>query len=156
MNKSYIGIDSSRTSDVANLLNRLLADYQILYMNTRGYHWNIKGPCFFELHNKFEEVYTDLLNKIDEIAERILTIGHTPMHTYTDYLKDSDIKSDKNAVSGTICVQGLVDGINILLAKQRETIGVADDASDEGTASLMSDYIGEQEKLLWMLNAYLS
>jgi Ferritin-like domain len=83
-----IGLDDASAKKLAEKLNVLLANYSIFYQNTRGYHWNIKGDKFFELHAKFEELYNDLLLKIDEIAERILTLGQTPPHNYTDYKKD--------------------------------------------------------------------
>lgn len=128
---------------------------QVLYMNTRGYHWNIKGHQFFELHVKFEEIYTDLQTKIDELAERILTLGYTPAHAFSHYLESSEIKEHQNATAGEECVKGLVDGFGVLLVKQREILQNAGEADDEGTAALMGDYIREQEKLMWMLNAYL-
>jgi len=80
-----IGLDVEKSKDLANMLNDLLANFSIYYMNVRGFHWNIKGEKFFELHLKFEEIYTDLQEKIDEIAERILTLGQTPVHAYSDY-----------------------------------------------------------------------
>ena len=73
-----IGLDSRDAKKLAEKLNELLANYSIFYQNTRGYHWNIKGEKFFELHLKFEELYNDLLIKIDEVAERILTLGASP------------------------------------------------------------------------------
>ncbi|CAH1544364.1 Non-specific DNA-binding protein Dps / Iron-binding ferritin-like antioxidant protein / Ferroxidase [Vibrio rotiferianus] len=157
MNKqaSLIGLDSEQSAQLAQQLNQLLAHYQVLYMNSRGYHWNIKGAQFFELHVKFEEIYTDLQTKIDELAERILTLGHTPAHAFSNYLEASEIKEHQNATSGEECVQGLVQGFSVLLLKQREILQNAGEADDEGTAALMGDYIREQEKLMWMLNAYL-
>ncbi len=152
---SLIGLDSQHSERLAQQLNQLLALYQVLYMNTRGYHWNIKGHQFFELHAKFEEIYTDLQVKIDELAERILTIGYTPAHAFSHYLETSEIKEHQNATSGDECVKGLVDGFSILLLKQRDILYNAGEADDEGTAALMGDYIREQEKLMWMLNAYL-
>lgn len=152
---NLIGLDSQQSEQLALQLNQLLAYYQVLYMNTRGYHWNIKGHQFFELHLKFEEIYTDLQTKIDELAERILTLGHTPEHAFSRYLASSKIKEHQNAVSGNDCVKGLVDGFSVLLVSQREILANASEAGDEGTAALMSDYIREQEKLMWMLNAYL-
>jgi starvation-inducible DNA-binding protein len=82
-----IGLDSEKVENLAEKLNLLLANYSIFYQNTRGYHWNIKGEKFFELHLKFEELYNDLLLKIDEVAERILTLGHSPLHNFSDYRK---------------------------------------------------------------------
>ncbi|MFD2177500.1 Dps family protein [Veronia pacifica] len=152
---NLIGLDSEKTQELANQLNDLLAHFQVLYMNTRGYHWNIKGPQFFELHVKFEELYNDLLIKVDEIAERILTLGHTPTHSYSNYLGQSSIEEHQNVFSGRESVEGLVHGFSVLIAKERVILNSAGDAEDEGTAAQMSDYIREQEKLIWMLNAYL-
>ena len=152
---NLIGLDSEKAQALATDLNQLLSNYQVFYMNTRGYHWNIKGQQFFELHLKFEEIYTDLQIKIDELAERILTLGYTPDHSFSRYLAASDIKEQQNICDGQQGVQGLVNGFSILLGQQRRILIAAGDASDEGTAALMGDYIREQEKLMWMLNAYL-
>ncbi len=153
---NLIGLDKDASQAVAAELNQLLANYQVLYMNTRGYHWNIKGEQFFELHVKFEEIYTDLQTKIDELAERILTIGHTPDHSFSRYLEQSQIEEHQNAYRGKECVTGLVNGFSVLIHRQREILEQASQTNDEGTAALMGDYIREQEKLLWMLNAYLN
>ena len=134
-NMNSIGLHEGSASQLAEKLNHLLANYQIFYMNVRGYHWNVKGNDFFELHAKFEEFYTDLLTKVDEVAERILTLGHKPVHAYSDYVKLSRIQEDKEL--------------------QRELLALASDADDEGTAAQAGDYIREQEKTVWMLNAYL-
>ncbi|WP_264876160.1 Dps family protein [Vibrio agarivorans] len=155
MTTNFIGLDNQKSQQLAHELNTLLAHYQVLYMNARGYHWNIKGEAFFELHVKFEEIYTDLQTKIDELAERILTLGHTPDHAFSRYLEVSAITEHQNATRGKECVAGLVDGFGQLLVIQRNILDQAGDASDEGTAALMGDYIREQEKLMWMLNAYL-
>ncbi|EOA3784925.1 Dps family protein [Vibrio vulnificus] len=154
-NTNYIGLDQQLAQALAEQLNQLLANYQVLYMNTRGYHWNIKGQQFFELHVKFEEVYTDLQVKVDELAERILTLGFTPKHSFSTYLLNSEIAEHQDVFSGEESVSGLVDGFSKLLVKQRAILKQAGEAEDEGTAALMGDYIREQEKLLWMLNAYL-
>ena len=90
-----IGLNASKSEKLATKLNTLLANYQLFYINTRGFHWNIKGDNFFELHLKFEEIYNNLQLKIDEIAERILTLGYTPLHSYSAYLKNAGIK-EKN------------------------------------------------------------
>lgn len=151
-----IGLDSKYAKELADKLNILLADYQVFYMNARGYHWNIKGEKFFELHLKFEELYNDALLKIDEVAERILTLGYTPMHTYTDYLKYSDIKESKNVSDGDKAVSLILDGFKKILEAEREILDLSDKANDEGTNSLMSDYIPQQEKLVWMYSSYLN
>lgn len=150
-----IGLDRKKSKQLATQLNNLLADYQVLYMNTRGFHWNIKGEKFFELHLKFEELYNNFQIKIDEIAERILTLGHTPLHSYTDYLKHSEIKEVKDVENGKESVAFILDAFKVVITNQRALLQTSSDANDEGTNALMSDYIREQEKLVWMLSAFL-
>ncbi|MFT5618931.1 MAG: starvation-inducible DNA-binding protein [Arenicella sp.] len=150
-----IGLETKHGEKLTAKLNQLLSDYQVYYQNTRGFHWNLKGDDFFELHLKFEELYNDLKIKIDEIAERILTIGSTPTHTYTDYLKSSSIKEVKNVTNGKKAIKSILDSFRSILILQREILDLSNKAGDEGTNALMSDYIAEQEKLVWMYSAYL-
>ena len=119
-------------------------------------HWNIKGKDFFELHEKFEEYYNDAVVKIDEIAERILTLDSVPLHTFTDYIKTSNLKEEKSISNGLDGVRIVVDNFAVIITKERKILDVASDANDEGTVTLMSDYISQTEKTLWMLNSYLS
>ncbi|MCR9098771.1 MAG: DNA starvation/stationary phase protection protein [bacterium] len=152
---SRIGLDQDQSQILATKLNTLLANYQLFYMNARGFHWNIKGNKFFELHLKFEELYNDSLIKIDEIAERILTLGFTPLHTYDDYTEISTIRQAKNISDGVEAVKEILKGYEVLLPLERELLELAGESGDEGTNALMSDYIREQEKLVWMYSAYL-
>ncbi|OHU91820.1 MULTISPECIES: Dps family protein [Pseudoalteromonas] len=151
-----IGLDNQKSQSLVTSLNTLLSSYQIQYMNARGFHWNIKGRNFFELHLKFEEIYNLLLEKVDEIAERILTIEGKPLHAFSDYLETSKITEAKNISDGADALNNLLAGYKVLIAMQRDILEQAGDAQDEGTAALMSDYIKEQEKLVWMLKAYLN
>ncbi|MGC7561215.1 Dps family protein [Pasteurella sp. PK-2025] len=153
MNKNSIGLCASASEKLAKELNNLLATYQVFYTNVRGYHWNIKGVNFFELHAKFEEVYNDLVVKVDEIAERILTLGYTPNNAFSQYLTSSVIKEDIGVSSAKDCLKGTLQGFKVLLQQQRDILAIAGEADDEGTASQMSDYIKEQEKLVWMFSA---
>ena len=153
--KNQIGLDKAKSKILADGLNNLLADYMMFYQNTRGLHWNIKGEKFFELHLKFEELYTNLLLKVDEVAERILTLGATPLHTFEDYKKTAKIKIVKDVSDGKKGVQSILEAFEILIVRQRELLNLSADAGDEGTNALMSDYIREQEKLVWMYSAYL-
>lgn len=150
-----IGLDQAQSTELAEKLNDLLANYQVLYMNVRGFHWNIKGEKFFELHIKFEELYSDLQFKIDEIAERILTLGQTPVHGYDDYLSASVIRPVKNVSEAKKAVLSLLDAFKVLITKQRQLLTLSDVADDEGTNAQMSDYIRQQEKLVWMYSAWL-
>lgn len=149
-----IGLDGRLANDLALGLDDLLTNYHLFYMNVRGYHWNLKGDDFFTLHIKFEELYTDLQVKIDEIAERIRTLSHIPTHAYSEYLKRSEIKEKTNITDGKTALGQVLDGLKILLEKQRILLDMSEE--DEGTNALMSDYIREQEKLVWMYGAYLS
>lgn len=154
--KNKIGLDKTKSKTLAEGLNNLLADYMMFYQNTRGLHWNIKGDKFFELHLKFEELYNDLLLKVDEIAERILTLGATPLHTFDAYQTTAQIKSLSNVSDGKKGVQAILEAFQIIIIKQRALLNLAGDAEDEGTSALMSDYIREQEKLVWMYSAFLN
>ena len=153
--KNLIGIDKSKAEVLSKRLNQLLADYQVFYQNLRGLHWNIKGREFFELHLKFEEFYDDAVIKIDEIAERILTLEGEPFHTFSDYLKNSNIEEEKSIINGVEGVKIVVKNFSTIINNERAILSLAGDADDEGTVSLMSDYISQTEKTLWMLNSYL-
>lgn len=152
---NQIGLDEVRSNQLIEKLNDLLANYQVFYQNTRGFHWNIKGDKFFELHLKFEELYTDLQLKIDEIAERILTLGGTPLHTFNDYLAMSQVKPVSNSTDGKASVRSILETFTILLLKQREILALSAEVNDEGTNAMASDYIRAQEKLVWMYSAFL-
>jgi starvation-inducible DNA-binding protein len=150
-----IGIDAKMATELVDDLNELLANYTVFYQNVRGFHWNIRGEKFFELHLKFEELYTDLLLKIDEIAERVLTLGGTPDHTFASYLAVSRVKPVENLRDGKQAVKSILAAFSDILIMQREILALSADAADEGTNALMSDYIRAQEKLVWMYGAYV-
>ena len=154
-NLNAIGLESIKAKKLAEKLNELLANYSIFYQNTRGYHWNIKGEKFFELHLKFEELYNDLLLKIDEVAERILTLGHIPDHNFSDYKKTATLKESNQVSNGIKAVGAILSSFQIIIILQRELLLLSEEAGDEGTNALMSDYIRMQEKLVWMYSAYL-
>lgn len=154
-NKNAIGLDKKKAAVLAEKLSELLANYSVFYQNARGYHWNIKGEKFFELHLKFEELYNDLFLKIDEVAERILTLGHTPQHRFSDYKKNATIKESNEVSNGMKSVAEVLNAFQIIISLQREILTMAADADDEGTNALMSDYIRAQEKLVWMYSSFL-
>ncbi|PKP36127.1 MAG: DNA starvation/stationary phase protection protein [Bacteroidetes bacterium HGW-Bacteroidetes-15] len=153
---SAIGLPNEYSQNVSAKLNNLLAAYQVFYMNTRGYHWNIKGEKFFELHLKFEELYTDFQVKIDEIAERVLTLGYAPTHSYSKYLKESVVKESQNVSDGKQAVSEVLEAFQKIITIQREILSLSGESDDEGTNALMSDYIREQEKLVWMYSSFMN
>tara|TARA_R110002049_G_scaffold71664_4_gene184483 strand:- start:8492 stop:8971 length:480 start_codon:yes stop_codon:yes gene_type:complete len=155
MTLNSLGLDTIKTKELANDLNHLLANFQIYYQNLRGIHWNIKGKRFFDLHVKFEELYTDANMKVDMIAERILTLGETPLHTFEDYSKKAQVPIGKNISQDDMAVGLIVDSLTALLKIERNVLDKSGQANDEGTNSMMSDFITEQEKTVWMMKAWL-
>jgi starvation-inducible DNA-binding protein len=152
---NQIGLDNEKSQNLIINLGDLLANYSIFYQNIRGFHWKIKGSNFFELHLKFEELYNDLFIKIDDVAERILTLGGEPQHNFSKYLTKSDINEFVTDFDGEIAVTEILNSFKVLLTKQRLILDIASEISDEGTTALMSDYIREQEKLVWMYSSYI-
>lgn len=141
---------------IENSLNSLLANYQIYYQNLRGFHWNIRGKHFFELHTKFEELYNDAAIKIDEVAERILTIKGTPLHSFADYIEISDLQPERNVTEGEACVKAIVDNLESIVEQQKQVRILAEDNGDMATGDMMATFIEEQEKTLWMYRAWLN
>ncbi len=154
--KEITGLKGQSNQEIANKLNELLANYEVYYQNLRGFHWNIKGSEFFVLHEKFEELYVSAQESIDEIAERILTLGTQPLHTYSDFLSHSTVKEAKNLSSAQETVNALLENLRIIIELERAILTLSDNADDEGTNSLMSDYITVQEKTVWMFSSYLN
>jgi starvation-inducible DNA-binding protein len=154
--QNSIGLNKKHTEKTAEALNQLLADLHIFYQNLRGFHWNIKGPRFFSLHEKFEGYYDEVAADIDEVAERILTLGHTPLHTLSEYIKKATLKEAKNISKGDEALAQTLEGFQHLLAVERNVLNLADEQGDEGTNALMSDLISKQEKHCWMLSSVLN
>ena len=156
MELTTIGLEQKKSKELAADLNGLLANFQVYYQNLRSVHWNIKGENFFALHEKFEELYTEAQVQIDDIAERILTLGETPLHTFQDYLDQSKVKVAKNVHKDTDCVKVVLDSMQQLLILEREILDKSGELDDEGTNAMMSDFISGQEKTAWMLNSWLN
>ncbi len=156
MKNTILGLNKKEVTKLADELNILLANFQIYYQNLRGLHWNIKGKSFFELHVKFEELYTDAHEKIDMIAERILTLEGKPLHTFDDYMKYAMVSVGKDISQDKDSVELVLSSLTILLEIERKIMILSAEADDEGTNTLISDFISEQEKTSWMLKAWLS
>lgn len=153
---NQIGLENKKALALTDKLNDLLANFHIYYQNIRGFHWNIKGADFFQLHPKFEQLYTDALVSIDEIAERILTLGGRPKHAFSSFLETAVIKEVKDVSDSESTVKATVNNLTSLITMEREILTVASEASDEGTIALISEYIKNHEKEVWMLNAWLN
>jgi len=155
-NLNNLGLDTAQTKEIAKKLNQLLAELNVFYINVRGFHWNIQGDKFFELHLKFEELYTDLLLKIDEVAERVVTLGFSPLHSYQDYLNQATIKPITNLRDGKEAAKQILIALKTILRIEREILKLADNADDQATSDFVGTYLHEQEKLSWMYTAYLN
>lgn len=155
MSTNDIGLEIKESKVLVKKLNSLLANYEIYYQNLRNFHWNVTGPNFFELHAKFEELYNAATLAIDETAERILTLGERPFSSFGEYIENAEIKEAKEIHDSKKMVEIVKENLNILLKLERSVLESAGEQNDEGTVSLMSDYITAKEKTVWMLSAYL-
>jgi starvation-inducible DNA-binding protein len=155
MNTNHLGLPKKETKTLIEDLNLLLANFQVYYQNLRGLHWNIRGKRFFDLHIKFEELYNDSQLKIDMVAERVLTLGGIPLHTFEDYIIKSTLKAGKNIHNDEQAITLIVGSLTGLLKQERKILSLSAEIDDEGTNSMISDFIKEQEKTIWMMNAWL-
>ncbi len=151
---NYLGLNDKKTALTVQELNILLADYHLYYQKLRNFHWNVIGKNFFDLHEKFEELYEDAKLKVDEIAERILTLRYQPISNLSEYLKTSNVKESKSDLSDSQMISTLLEDHGIILKQLRKVAEVADKGGDEGTIDLIGGYIGELEKTSWMLDAW--
>lgn len=151
---NILGLPVKETEVIAAELNILLSNFQVYYQNLRGIHWNIRGKRFFDLHVKFEELYNDAQLKIDMVAERVLTLGGTPLHTFDDYIKNNRIQVGKDVTKDVDAVHLIMSSLSDLLKIERVILDETDKINDEGTNSMMSDFIKEQEKTMWMMKAW--
>ena len=155
MKTNILGLPVKESELIVNELNILLSNFQVYYQNLRGIHWNIRGKRFFELHVKFEELYNDAQLKVDMVAERILTIGGNPLHTFEDYISNNQITVGKNISNDEKAIHLIVSSLSHLLKIERQILDKTAQIHDEGSNSMMSDFISEQEKTIWMMQAWL-
>ena len=143
-------------SKTVEKLNLYLANLNVLYRKVQNYHWNIVGGGFFAVHEKLEEYYDAINEQIDDVAERILSIGGRPLGTLKDYLEITTIKEAENKeISIPEAVADVKKEFEAMLKLAKEVKEVADEENDYGTSALVDEYINTYEKNLWMLNAYL-
>ena len=150
----YLNLNEAKTLNVVAGLQQLLADFQVYYTNLRGFHWEIQGRGFFVLHGKFEDMYNDAAAKIDEIAERILTLGGTPENKFSEYLKIARVAEVSGVTRSSEAVEHVLETYKHFIAKERKLIEVANEANDAVTVDMLTGYLKEQEKMIWMLVAF--
>ena len=155
--KANIGITENNLQSTANLLNNLLADEYVLYTKTRNYHWNVTGGNFQELHKFFESQYEKLDEIIDDVAERVRALGHWSLGTLKDMVKLARLNEDIQASSASEMLKNLLDDHETIIRILREDItAVNDKYSDLGTADFLTGLMEDQEKMAWMIRAYIS
>lgn len=142
-------------SAIIETLRQLEADYSVFYRKLRAFHWNVNGPAFFTLHQKFEELYTAFSTKVDMLAERALTLGGRPIPTYAAVLDTARLEECSDMPDAVGMVEVLYADLKQLNEWTRGAIGQADDANDIGTASMLEDFAVEGEKEAWMLASFL-
>ncbi|MDC8832180.1 Dps family protein [Alteromonas gilva] len=150
-----IGIDEADREAIAAGLKKVLADSYTLYLQTHNFHWNVTGPQFRELHLMFEEHYTELATAVDDIAERIRTLGVAAPGTYKGFAELSAIEEVEGVPEATEMVSLLTHGHEQVVKTCRAVLSIAQNADDESTAALVSDRMRVHEKTAWMLRAML-
>ena len=157
MDANQIGLEEKKIRSVVDELNQLLANYHIHYQKLRGCHWNVKGKSFFSLHAKFEELYTQMLTFIDELAERILSLGKPPVSTFAEYIKQSTINEVNTiGMKETDMVRSLVGDMMHLIEMEREILKSTEEAGDDGTNDMVNRFMQFKEKNVWMLRAFIN
>jgi len=155
MDAKAISLSETDVKPVVDLLNDYLANYHIHYQKLRGCHWNIKGQNFFTLHVKFEELYTNAQETIDEIAERVLTLGKPPHSRFADYISESGIKEINTiGMKDLDMVDAVLDDFSKLISLERELLSATEEAGDDGTNDMVNRFMQFKEKNTWMLRSF--
>ncbi len=154
--KVNIGISEKNRQAVALELNKLLADEHVLYNKTRNYHWSVEGPSFMEFHKLYEAQYTALAEVIDEIAERIRTIGHFAEGRLKELLKLASLEEPAAPTEQAKQIANLEGDHEIIIIRLRKLLKDFDEKyKDAGSADFVTGLLKQHEKMAWMLRSYL-
>lgn len=145
----------TKKSSLEQLLNEQVANLNVLYVKLHNYHWYVKGSDFFRLHAKFEELYNEVSEQMDAVAERMLTLKWNPAATLKEYLELATIQEAGGKEEPQAMVQHVLEDFATLTEAYNEGIALADKAEDHATSDLLTGYVGSLEKQMWMLRAYL-
>jgi len=155
MDAKEISLNEKEVKPIVDMLNDYLANYHVHYQKLRGCHWNIKGQNFFTLHAKFEELYTNAQVTIDEIAERVLTLGKAPHSRFEDYIKQSTIKEIETiGLKDMDMVKAILDDMSHLISMERDLLIATDEADDDGSNDMVNRFMQFKEKNTWMLRSF--
>ena len=150
-----IGISQQDRAKSAAALQRLLGETYALYIKTHGYHWNVTGPRFSSLHELFMTQYTELWAALDELAERIRSLGHFAPGSSAEMMANASIEGDGSVPSAEAMVANLALGHEAVARAAREGIQIASDAGDDVSADLMTQRATIADKTAWMLRSSL-
>lgn len=154
--KVQTGIDEKGRREVADGLNRLLADTYTLYVKTQGFHWNVTGSLFKSLHEMFEEQYSELHAMIDPLAERVRALGYPAMGSIAEYVKVTTINDSGQVPSAKDMLRQLLEDRESMARTTRHLIEVADGAGDQSTTDMLTGWLEQHEKTAWMLRSQLA
>lgn len=155
MAKSTKNTAGTQAQSVEELLNRQVANLNVLYVKLHNYHWYVKGSSFFTLHAKFEELYDEVTLKMDEVAERLLTLKGSPAATMKEYLDLSSINEASGTEDANTMVQTIIEDLATVCEEYQEGIELAEKAEDQPTADMLTGFKTDFEKHMWMLRSYL-
>jgi starvation-inducible DNA-binding protein len=136
-------------------LNVQVANWSVLYTKLHRYHWFVKGPMFFTLHEKFEELYNEAASVVDEVAERLLAIGGQPVATMKEYLSIATIEETKGETNANDMVASLVEDYKHLRKELKELADLADENDQDSINDLAVGLLVKLDTHIWMLSAYL-
>lgn len=148
-----IGINSENRAKSAEAIRKLLADTYTLYLKTHGYHWNVEGPHFQQLHIQFMEQYTEMWNAVDELAERLRALGHSAPASYAEMAKLSTVKEETGRPDWQEMVKTLAHGHEQVAKTARQVLRIAEEVGDDATADVVGPRVTLHEKTAWMLRA---
>ena len=146
---------NARMTELHNVLNRQIAGWSVLYTKLHNFHWYVKGPHFFTLHGKFEELYNLATANMDEVAERLLAIGGSPVATLSEQLNLSPIEEAAGQPTAEQMVEAVVADLRTMVSVIHEGIEAAGEAVDNATEDMLIGFTAGLEKEIWMLNAFL-
>lgn len=151
-----LGWSTEEIEDITDALNTVLANYSVHYQKLRNYHWNVKGPDFFDLHTEFENQYNEAIQHIDDIAERIRIFGKSPLSTMHEYLEHSKIRETNTDLSSDLMVREVLGDYRVLLESMHEAVTIAAGYEDAGTEEMVKGFIHQLEKHHWMFSSFLA
>lgn len=152
-----IGLDKKGREEISKVLNKYLANLNVLYTKLHNYHWNVEGNEFFQIHEEMEGLYDETAEEIDEVAERILTLGFRPAASMKEYLEIAELEEvESKGIRGKDIVKNLLNDFSILIDELRKGIKIAEEYEDEVSIDLMVGSLESLEKTSWMFRAYLS